>query len=151
MTNKLSTSIPKAMRPSRDPFTSLQHEIDDLFGRLQTSINGGELSLPSMDLSETDSEFQVRVDVPGFKPEQIEIEVVNNRLRIKGEYKEEKEEKDRTFHRVERQTGSFSRVVALPAPVLEDKVSAECQDGILTVTLPKTEKIKAQKIKVKSK
>jgi HSP20 family protein len=151
MTNKLATSFSKAQKALRDPISSLQHEFDDLFGRLQTSFNGGELSIPAMDLSETDAEFQVRVDVPGFKPEQIDIEVVNNNLRIKGEFKEEKEEKERSFHRVERHSGSFSRTVTLPAAVLEDKVTAECQDGILTVTLPKSEKIKTQKVKVKAR
>jgi HSP20 family protein len=151
MSNKLTTSFSRALKPLRDPFTSLQHEFEDLFGRLQSNFNGGELMMPSMDLSETDSEFQVRVDIPGFKPEQIEIEVVNNSLKIKGEMKEENEEKDRTFHRVERNSGSFSRMITLPAPVMEDKVLAECQDGILTVTLPKVEKVKTQKIKVQAR
>jgi HSP20 family protein len=151
MSNKLSTSFTKALRPFRDPITSLQHEIDDLFGRLQSGWNGGETMLPSIDLSETDTELQVRVDVPGFKADQIELEVVNNNLRIKGEYKEEKEEKDKTFHRLERHVGSFTRTIALPSPVIENKVNAECEDGILTVTLPKSEVAKTQRIKVKAK
>jgi HSP20 family protein len=151
MSTKLSSSFSRALRPFRDPITSLQHEIEDLFGRLQNGTNGDQLIMPSMDLSETDTEFQVRVDVPGFKADQIDIEVVNNTLRIKGEYKEEKEDKNKTYHRIERQAGSFSRMISLPAPVVEDKVVAECENGILTVMLPKAEAAKTQRIKVKAK
>lgn len=107
--------------------------------------------MPSMDLAETDSEFQVRLDVPGFKADQIEIEVVNNSLRIKGEYEEEKEDKHKTYHRVERHSASFSRVISLPGGVVEDKVIAECENGILTVKLPKADVAKMQRIKVKAK
>jgi HSP20 family protein len=151
MPNKLSTNFSKALRPFHDPISSLQHEIDDLFGRLQTNLDGEEGMMPSLDLSETDNEFQVRIDVPGFKPEQIEIDVVNNTLRIKGEYQQEREEKEKTYHRVERRSGSFSRTVALPNAVKEDQVSAECENGILTITLPKAEVAKTQRIKVKGK
>jgi HSP20 family protein len=71
-------------------------------------------------------------------------------LTISGERKDEKEEKGKTFHRVERHYGSFSRSVTLPSAVAEDKVDAQYHDGVLTVTLQKTEEAKSKKIKVKT-
>ena len=90
------------------------------------------------------------MDVPGLKPEEIEIQLNNGILTVSGERREEKEEKGKTFHRIERRHGSFSRSVTLPAAVAEDKVDAQCHDGVLTITLQKTEEAKSRKIKVKS-
>ena len=98
---------------------------------------GGAL-VPSVDLAETDDEVEVRMDLPGMKPEEIDIQVHNNVLTIKGERKEETEEKERTYHRVERRSGSFARSVSLPSVVDENKVDAHYKDGVLCVSLPKT-------------
>lgn len=156
MTTALSTRASRALQPwfSRDPFVNLQQEMDDLLSRFQTDRNGDSplaLVSPSVDLSETDDSLQIRMDVPGIKADEINIEVSGNTIRISGEHKEEKEEKGKTFHRVERRSGSFSRALALPTAVKEDKVSAECKDGVLTITLPKTEVAKTQKVKVIAK
>ena len=80
----------------------------------------------------------------------IDIQVHGNLLTISGEQKEEREEKGKTFHRVERRVGSFSRSVTLPCPVKEDAVDAQYKNGLLTVKLPKTDEAKAKKITVKS-
>ncbi len=154
MTETLPTKVSKSLRPlfSREPFHTLREEMDDLIGRFSADWGGEWLAKefsPSMDLAETDESLQIRVDVPGMKPEEIDIEVNGTTLRISGERKEEKEEKGKTYHRVERRVGSFSRVVTLPCAVKEDKVAAECHDGILTVTLPKSEQAKMHKVKVK--
>jgi HSP20 family protein len=90
------------------------------------------------------------VDVPGMKPEEIDIEVIGKTVRIRGEHKEEKEEKGRTFHRIERRSGSVFRSVVLPCAVKEDRVAAEYKDGVLKVTLPKSEEAKSHKIKIKA-
>jgi HSP20 family protein len=102
-------------------------------------------------LSETPESVQVRMDLPGIKPDDVNIEIAGNTLRITGERKEEKDEKNKTYHRVERRFGSFSRSVSLPCSVKEAAVNAEHANGVLTVTLPKSEEAKSHKIKVKAK
>ena len=125
-----------------------------MLSRFSERWNGGdglpEMWNPSLDLSETDKEILITMDAPGMKPEEIEIEVSGGTARIHGEHKEEKEEKGRTFHRMERPTGSFARIVELPCDVKEDMVAAEYKDGVLRVTLPKSEAAKPHKVTVKA-
>lgn len=154
MTTTLPARASRALRPFtlRDPFRALQEQMDDLIARFETEWNGEPLpsiTAPLLDLSETDDSLQVRTDMPGIKPEDINIEVTGNTLRISGERKEEKEEKGKTYHRVERRYGTFARSLTLPCTVQEDKIEAECHDGVLNVTLPKTEQARTKKIKVK--
>lgn len=138
---------------SRHPFRALQEEMDDLLSRFSRDWDedwlAGTIS-PSLDLSEADDSLQIRMDMPGIKPDDINIEVTGNTVRITGERKEEKEEKGKTFHRIERRTGTFARSLTLPCKVREDKVDAACDDGVLTITLPKTEEAKTHKVKVKA-
>jgi HSP20 family protein len=155
MSTALSTRFSRALQPlfGGDPFTGLQKEMDDLMSRFQADWSGERMpsmTIPSADLSETDDALQIRMDMPGLKAEEINIEVSGNTIRISGEHKEEKEEKGKTYHRIERRSGSFARAMTLPAPVKEDKVTAECKDGVLTISLPKTETAKTHKITVKS-
>jgi HSP20 family protein len=89
---------------------------------------------PNADVSETDHAVEVRMDLPGIKPEEIEIHLSNNLLTVSGERKEEKEEKGKTFHRVERRMGSFSRSIMLPCCVQESKVDAKYKDGVLSIS-----------------
>jgi HSP20 family protein len=110
---------------------------------------GGRL-VPTVDLSENPTSVEVRMDLPGLKPEDIDIQLANNVLTISGERKAEKEEKGKTYHRVERRRGTFSRSLTLPTAVAEDKVDAEYREGVLTVTLQKTDEAKSRKTKVKS-
>jgi len=136
----------------RDPFRTLREEVDDVLSRFSTGWDAGGLTrerIPSIDLSETDNEIQVKMDVPGVKPDEIDIEVRDNTLRVSGEHKEEKEEKGKTFHHVERHAGSFSRAVTLPCAVNEERVTAESHEGVLTISLPKSEESKPRKVKVK--
>ena len=138
---------------SREPIMGLRHEFDDLLRRFPFDWDGGwttEEVVPSLDLTETNGDFEVKVDVPGFEPDEIDVEVTGDTLRISGEHKEEKEEKGKKFHRTERRTGSFSRTVQLPCPVVEEKVEAESHEGVLTITMPKTEEARTRKIKVKT-
>ena len=136
---------------SRDPFTALRDEMNDLRSRFLGEDEGwlAGTFAPSLDLVETDTTVEVRMDLPGVKPKDIDIQLNGNLLTVTAERAEEKEEKGRTFHRVERHTGRFSRSLTLPAPVVESEVAAEYHDGVLSITLPKTDESKAHKIKVK--
>ncbi|MCA9240075.1 MAG: Hsp20/alpha crystallin family protein [Planctomycetales bacterium] len=154
----MSTSLlPRAGRSmlpdwNRGPLTFFREEMDDLVNRFlphDDQANSLFPVTPSLDLSETDTEVQVRMDLPGVKPEDIDIQLNGNQLRVSGERKEEKEDKGRTYHRIERRFGAFSRSVTLPCEVEEDEVAAEFHEGALTVTLPKSEQTKSRKIPVK--
>jgi len=154
MNTELSTRISRRLAPffSREPFHALQQEMDDLINRFSAGWNtewAGGVSVPSIDLTETDKSVEVRMDLPGVKPEEISIEVSGNTLRVSGERKEEKEEKGKTYHRVERYSGTFARAITLPCAVKDERVDAECKDGVLTISLPKADEAKTHKIKVK--
>lgn len=154
MSNALSKNV-RSLRNllRRDPFLSMRDELDQLFSRLSSETDGGWLSgemVPSLDLSETDKTVEVRADLPGLKAEDIDIQVSQNTLTVSGERKEEKEEKGRSWHRVERKYGTFSRTVPLPCEVDQEKIDASYKDGVLTVTLPKGASAQTRKIKVKS-
>jgi HSP20 family protein len=105
---------------------------------------------PSVDIEEKDNEIVVRADVPGVSEKDLDVRLENNTLTIKGERKLEKEDKQKGYHRIERAYGSFVRSFTLPAAVDADKVEAHYKDGVLTVTLPKTEAAKSRKVKISS-
>ncbi len=132
--------------------TALQREMDRLFEDFFRK--GGLLTewrwSPSVDVIETADTVVVKAEIPGIEPKEVDISVSNETLTIKGEKKEEKEEKGKTFYRVERAYGSFSRTVSLPSAVVADKAKAEYKNGILEIILPKTEQVKAKKIAIKT-
>lgn len=153
MSTAISTPGSRQMRPLFRPFETLRQEFDDMFGRLATDLDDKWLTREfkaACDLSETADAYQIRMDVPGIKPEEINVEVTGDTVRVSGERKEEKEEKTKTYHRVERRSGKFSEIVTLPGAVKDENVQAEFSDGVLTVTLPKTEASKTRIIKVKA-
>ena len=104
---------------------------------------------PAIDVAEKEDAVLVRAEVPGMKPEEIDISVYGNTLTISGEKKEAKEEHGDDFYHVESSYGSFRREVLLPTDVEEGKIEAVCKDGVLSITLPKAEKNKAVKVQVK--
>ena len=141
-----------------DPFKQLaefERGLDRLFGRkLDIPFETGEPVImadwePLTDITEDDKEFLVKVEAPEMKKEDVKVTVENGVLRITGERKAEKEEKDKKYHRVERSYGTFLRVLALPEGADGAKVSADYKDGVLTVRLPKTEIAKPKAIEVK--
>lgn len=137
----------------RDPFVSFREEMNDLLSRFGMEGERGTMAgagVPSMDLAETDKQFEVKVDVPGWKPEELNIEMHGNSLVVKGERTESKDEEGKTFHRVERSCGRIQRVVTLPCEVQADKIEATCRDGVLTITIPKAMAAVAHKIPIKS-
>ncbi|NTV14711.1 MAG: Hsp20/alpha crystallin family protein [Desulfobulbaceae bacterium] len=94
---------------------------------------------PRLDVTETDKTVEVKTELPGVTAKEVEVTLDRGLLVIKGEKKEEKEEKDRYYHRVERRHGTFCRSVRLPVEVKEEKIEATFKDGVLTVVLPKVE------------
>jgi HSP20 family protein len=142
-------------RSGHDPFASLQRDIGQLFegffdGGPMSFANQGLLMSPKLDLSETDNELHVTAELPGLKEEDIDVEVTGDSLRIRGEKKDERDEKQHNFHRVERSFGLFERVVPLHVEVNREQVQATYKDGVLTVVLPKAVTAPAsQKVTVK--
>jgi HSP20 family protein len=106
--------------------------------------------VPRTDVVETDGAMEVTVELPGMKAEEFKVEIKDNALWITGEKKEEKEEKNKTYHRIERRHGKFERILPMPAYVDAKKVEAAFRDGVLKVTVPKTEAVKPKQIAVKS-
>ena len=105
--------------------------------------------LPAANVSETDKALEVAVELPGLKPDDVKVELHDHTLWISGEKKEEHEEKGQTLHRIERRTGSFRRVFNLPFDVQEGQIDAKFSDGVLKITLPKSEEAAPRKIEVK--
>lgn len=129
---------------------SFRDEMNKLFEDFTRRGAGTGMGLVTpLDVSETDDNILVKVEVPGIEPKDIDISVSGDTLTIKGEKRSEKEEKGKNYHFVERSYGSFSRAVELPASVKFDQVKAEYKKGILEITLPKSEKSKTKKIPVK--
>lgn len=105
--------------------------------------------VPTINVVETAEGVEVTAELPGMKPEEFAVEIKNGALWISGEKKSEKEEKGKSYHRVERTYGEFRRVIPLPATVAEDKVAAEYKAGVLRVTVPKTAEARPRRVEVK--
>jgi HSP20 family protein len=103
---------------------------------------------PALDVEETDDEVIVRAELPGLRPDDFTVEATADRLVLRGEKSEERAEHGWGFHRMERRYGSFVRTIALPCEVDPDKAKARYRDGVLRVTLPKTEASKARQVRV---
>jgi HSP20 family protein len=145
----------KELTPWR-PFgelSSLRREMDRLwenfFGERPLTRMWEREWAPSLDISETRDNFGVKAEVPGIDAKDIDISLTGDVLTIKGEKKQEREEKEEDYHLVERSYGSFSRSVRLPAEVESNKIKASYKNGILNITLPKSEKVKAKEVKIK--
>jgi HSP20 family protein len=144
-----------------DPFHELEevsNQLNRLFGRSAMGRAAPEAArdaltkfdwAPSVDIAETPEEFQVKAELPEVKKEDIKVAVENGLLRIEGERRQEKDEKTKKFHRVERSYGSFLRSFTLPDNVDASKVQAEFKDGVLNVHLPKAPASKPKTVEVK--
>lgn len=153
MARTLQQSSRRGLSPSFAPLSQLRDEMEDLFELFTGDRNGdwpSRMLAPPMDLSESNGSLQLRLDLPGVDPKEIDIQVSGNQLTVAGERKEEKEDKGETFHRIERRAGQFSRSVTLPCAVEEDKIEANYHDGVLTISVPKSEAAKAKRIDVKT-
>lgn len=148
LTNLVPWKRAMVRRADGEPFGSLRDEVnrafdsffsgDDLFGAPAWTGAVANLS-PRLDLSETDKDVQLTLELPGLTENDISVELLENAVKIHGEKKDERETKEHNFHRTERTFGSFERVVPLPVKVDRERVSATFKNGVLSVTLPKTE------------
>jgi HSP20 family protein len=120
-----------------------------LEGGLRRKTEEGGEWLPFLDVAETKNELVVKAEIPGMDPKDIDISLSDGVLTIKGEKRQEKEEKEADYHLVERSYGSFMRSVQLPKEVQSDKISASYKNGILRITLPKSEEAKKKEVKIK--
>ena len=139
----------------RDPFSAmgdLRREMNRLFDSLGTTPRGVARSgvFPALNVSEDADHIYVRAELPGVTPKEIDITTHDNNLIIKGERKIAAEGATVSYHRREREAGTFRRITSLPAQVDASKVTATCKDGVLTVTLPKAAETKPRRIEVKS-
>lgn len=142
-------------------FFPLQREMnrifDDFFRGWDVGSSGvaeGEFGLfqPSIDVKQSDKEIVVKAELPGLDEKDIEVLLTEDALTIRGEKKQEKEEKGKTYYHMERTYGSFNRVIPLPAGIDQKKVEAQFKNGVLSITLQKTaeEKARGKKIAIKA-
>ncbi len=141
-----------------DPFRDLE-EMSDRLNRIFArpaawQTQGREVMTvadwtPTVDISETASEYVIKAELPEIKKEEVKVSVEDGVLTIVGERKQEKEESGKKFHRIERSYGRFVRSFTLPDSVDEGRVKAEYADGVLNLHLPKSEKAKPKQIEVK--
>ncbi len=152
---------PPARREEDVPLFSLQREVNRLFDDFFRGFDLRPLRAseerwggfsPKMDLEETEKEYRITAELPGLEEKDVEVLLTGNSITLKGEKKEEKEEKGKSFYHVERSYGSFQRTVPLPEGIDLKKVDAEFKNGVLTVKLPKTAEAKqsGKKVPVKS-
>jgi len=135
------------------PLTSLRRDLSrmmEAFGLDEEWTPFMEEFTPRTNVAETEEAVEVTVELPGMKPEEFNVEVRKGELWISGEKKEETEEKGKTYHRVERHYGEFHRVIPLPSSVEEEKIQAEYREGVLKVSIPKSEEAKPKHIEVKA-
>ena len=142
-------------RPMRD-MVGIQEEVNTIFDRFfgRNIWDDGESIdtqnwYPRVDISENDDEFIVQTELPGLKRDDVQITFDNGALKIEGERKQEKTDKNINYHRVERAYGKFSRVFQVPSQIQANKISADFKDGLLSITLPKAEEVKPKSIDVK--
>jgi HSP20 family protein len=138
--------------PMREMMT-LREAMDRLFDDAFTRpISAGAVSgMPALDMYQTADEVVVKAALPGLKTEDVQISVTADVLTLRGEFKQENEKKEATYHIREQRFGSFERSVMLPTDVQTDKAKADFENGILTITLPKAEAVKPKTISIKAR
>ncbi len=150
-----------AKREELFPLADIQQEINRVFDNFFKGFDLAPLDTfsdrfgkfyPSVDVKESDKEIIVTAELPGLEEKDFEVLMSDDTLTIKGEKKEEKEDKGKDYHRMERSFGCFSRGVPLPEGIDTSKVDAQFKNGVLKITLPRTEdaKSKIKKIAVKN-
>ena len=148
--------MPFKRRSGRE-MARFRDEIDNLFNRffdlempVSRRLFGDGEWIPRVDVSERASEITVQAEIPGCDAQDIDVRLEGRVLTISGEKKQEKEDKDENFHRLERSYGSFSRMIELPADVDADTIDATYRKGILKLVLHKTASSETKKIEIRS-
>jgi len=145
-----------AVRRNRfEAFQQLRDELDRQFPALWDTLSGrfpqvSGRSFPALNVWEEGDHLYAEAEVPGFKNEDLDISVVGNELTLKGHRQDQPGEKETVFHRRERGVGTFTRLVRLPVEVDANRVEAKLHDGVLLITLPKSEAAKPRKVQVQT-
>lgn len=138
-----------------EPFeglTTLRREMDRLWehffdgSHLPVSGDGG--LEPAVEIADTTDTVIVKAQLPGFTKDQVQVQITDDRLTIKGEMREEEKKEDKNYYRREFRYGAFTRNITLPTAVQADKAEAQLKDGILQITIPKSAQAKAQEIPI---
>lgn len=133
---------------------SIQREMNRLFDsffRNDEVGTGMSMWSPAVDILERDAEYEVRMELPGVRKDDVKITIENNILTIRGEKKQESSDEGKGYRRVERSYGTFERSFTLPTSVRSDKIDATVAEGVLTVRLPKAEEARPKEIEIKVK
>jgi HSP20 family protein len=156
----------KAPSPTPHPFHALRNEMDRLFDRFATGLRmpswrglfdlepswrSFDFAAPAVDATEDDKAYKIMAEMPGLEEKDIELSISGNMLTLKGEKRQEKEEKDKNRYLSERFYGSFQRSFALPDGVDRDNIGAELTKGVLTITLPKKAEAQTPEKKIEVK
>ena len=134
--------------PVWEPF----EEMDEMFSNLPALSNANQLQkpfMPATDIYQTNKAVVVEAPLAGVRPENVSVSIEKGILTIQGHSQKAREVDEKNYYRKEVRSGSFFRQLVIPAPVLEDKIEAEFNDGILKITCPKAEKTESKKIAVK--
>ena len=139
-------------RPVNSLF-NLHNQMGRFFGDLLSSNDSESTEensswLPTVDISENDSGFEIHAELPGVAQEDVQVSVTDNLLTIKGEKNQKRETENKSYHRVERRYGTFQRSFTLPRHVDTGSIKADYKDGILTLTIPKAEEAKPKEIQI---
>lgn len=143
---------------AEDPFTAMRREMDRMFEEMTKSFSlvrpafGMGVMAPRVDMRETDTAVEIQAELPGVTEQDIEVQLADGILTLKGEKKQEREEKEKGYYLMERSYGSFLRQIPIPVEVEEDKVEAKFDKGVLSVVLPKKPETqtKTKKIEIKA-
>ena len=138
--------------PFRD-MVAMSEAVDRLFDENGFPVrNGGyRLASPALDVVENENNFVVKAEMPGFAPEQVDISIEGTTLTLRGNVKDEAEKDEGQYHIRERRQNSFVRTLSLPVTVNTEKATAEFENGILTLTLPKKEEVLPKRIAITPK
>jgi len=128
---------------NQNPFAAIDRVFDDVFRDVMPSFNTGfNPNAMRVDISEDEKNIYIEAELPGMKKEDVKVTIEDGVLMIRGERKQETEEKKKNYHRVERVYGSFSRAFTLGENIDKDNIEAKYEDGVLHLTLPKVEPVK---------
>ena len=145
--NYLTTRRP--MRNLFNLYNEMGRAFGDFFGSHEEGTDTEEVYwMPTVDVSETENDFEIRAELPGVSERDVSVSVTDNRLTVKGEKRQETETEGKNYHRVERRYGNFQRSFTLPRNIETSNIKAGFKDGVLTLTIPKAEAAKPAEIPI---